>query len=357
MGYAAKWGSRRSFPSEQSASRGLRRRTAIILDRAIVWAQARVKRWWGKMMSDTLLSAIGASLASFALVLLMMRLLSWRGPRSVVALTLRWSRAPVHRVATLTAVLLAVSALCFAKIADNADALATSAATENIALENASASCNSDQQDLADPRQQAYERFREYANGLRAKMQGLTDTANSLPPAGDANLPDVDTMIGRLVKRLETDSGNADGWRMLGWSYLHTGKYAEAVSAYSTALALDPKNADTMKALEEARATAKNGEAKQPEMADARDLTKAASPQAADPMAMGKEMTERLAGRLEVSPRDPDGWLRLMRARTVLGQQDLAKAALKKALTVFADDKPSRDQISAAAKDMGIGEN
>lgn len=315
-----------------------------------------MKRWWGKMMSDTLLSAIGASLASFALVLLVMRVLSWRRPRRALALTIRWSRAPVHRVATLMAVLLVVPALCFAKIADNADALANSPATENIALDSASASCNSDQPDLPDTRQQAYERFREYANGLRAKMQGVSDTGSSLAPAGEPNLPDVDTMIGKLAKRLETDPGNADGWRMLGWSYLHTGKYAEAVSAYSTALALDPKNADTMKALEEARASAKNGESKKPEIADAGDLTKA-SPQAADPMAMGKEMTERLASRLEVSPRDADGWLRLMRARTVLGQQDLAKDALKKALTVFADDKPSRDQISAAAKDMGIGEN
>lgn len=329
----------------------------MILDRAIVWAQARVKRWWGKMMSDTLLSAIGASLASFAFVMLMTRVLSWRRPRRAVALTIRWSRAPLHRVATLTAVLLLVSALCFAKIADNADALANSTTTENVALDSASPSCNSDQPDSADTRQQAYERFREYANGLRAKMQGLTASANSPTPAGEPNLPDVDTMIGRLAKRLETDSGNADGWRMLGWSYLHVGKYAEAVSAYSTALALDPKNADTIKALEEARASAKKGDAKQPQIADAGDLTKAASPQAADPMAMGKEMTERLASRLEVSPRDADGWLRLMRARTVLGQQDLAKDALKKALTVFADDKPSRDQISAAAKDMGIGEN
>ena len=33
-----------------------------------------------------------------------------------------------------------------------------------------------------------------------------------------------------------------------------------------------------------------------------------------DASAMGKEMTDRLATRLEAAPHDADGWLRLMRA-------------------------------------------
>ena len=91
---------------------------------------------------------------------------------------------------------------------------------------------------------------------------------------------------------------------------------------------------------------------------DARSETVAKiSSEEPDANAMGKEMTYRLATRLEAAPHDADGWLRLMRARTVLGQQDLANDALRKALATFADDKSTRETIVGAAKEMGLNAN
>jgi cytochrome c-type biogenesis protein CcmH len=65
-------------------------------------------------------------------------------------------------------------------------------------------------------------------------------------------------------------------------------------------------------------------------------------------------MVDGLASRLEQSPRDPDGWIKLIRSRMVLGEAELAKQALARGLEVFADDKPQRDRIIAAAQQFGL---
>ena len=48
----------------------------------------------------------------------------------------------------------------------------------------------------------------------------------------------------------------------------------------------------------------------------------------ADRSAMIRGMVDRLASRLEKSPRDADGWIKLMQSRMVLGETELAKQAL-----------------------------
>jgi cytochrome c-type biogenesis protein CcmH len=73
-----------------------------------------------------------------------------------------------------------------------------------------------------------------------------------------------------------------------------------------------------------------------------------------DRAAMIQSMVDGLAGRLEQSPRDADGWIKLIRSRTVLGQNELAKRALARGLEVFADDKQQRDRIAAAAQELGL---
>jgi tetratricopeptide (TPR) repeat protein len=57
---------------------------------------------------------------------------------------------------------------------------------------------------------------------------------------GKKPLADVDSMIKGLAARMEKDPNNADGWRMLGWSYLNTMHYQQAADAYARAVALKP---------------------------------------------------------------------------------------------------------------------
>ena len=71
----------------------------------------------------------------------------------------------------------------------------------------------------------------------------------------------------------------------------------------------------------------------------------AMSPQARQAMIDG--MVSRLDARLQANPADLDGWLRLIRARRVLGQQDQALAALAKGKAVFAADAAAQQQLAA----------
>jgi cytochrome c-type biogenesis protein CcmH len=76
----------------------------------------------------------------------------------------------------------------------------------------------------------------------------------------------------------------------------------------------------------------------------------------ADRSAMIRGMVDGLANRLEKSPRDADGWIKLIRSRMVLGETKLARQALVRGIEVFAEDKPQRDRIGAAAQQLGLNQ-
>jgi cytochrome c-type biogenesis protein CcmH len=67
-------------------------------------------------------------------------------------------------------------------------------------------------------------------------------------------------------------------------------------------------------------------------------------------------MVDRLANRLEKSPRDADGWISLIQSRMVLGETELAKQALARGIEAFTHDTQQRDQIVAAAQKLGLGQ-
>jgi cytochrome c-type biogenesis protein CcmH len=74
---------------------------------------------------------------------------------------------------------------------------------------------------------------------------GVVAAPTNTPSAAQAGeLDDVGTMISKLAERLKTDTTDGEGFRMLGWSYVNTGRPDEAVIAYSTAVKLLPGRAD-----------------------------------------------------------------------------------------------------------------
>ncbi|MBS9478838.1 c-type cytochrome biogenesis protein CcmI [Ancylobacter radicis] len=85
------------------------------------------------------------------------------------------------------------------------------------------------------------------------------------------------------------------------------------------------------------------------EVAAAGDL----SPEQRQQMVRG--MVDRLSARLAQNGDDLDGWLRLMRAWTVLGEADKAKAAVSDARTHFARDDGALGRIDALARELGLG--
>ncbi|MEO1749030.1 MAG: hypothetical protein AAFR27_10535 [Pseudomonadota bacterium] len=65
-------------------------------------------------------------------------------------------------------------------------------------------------------------------------------------------------------------------------------------------------------------------------------------------------MVEGLDERLQSDPNDLEGWLRLIRARMVLGQPDLARSALQNGSAAFADDGNALQSLNALAKELDI---
>lgn len=84
------------------------------------------------------------------------------------------------------------------------------------------------------------------------------------PPTEPSQQPSVDDVITKLEAKLAEKPDDAEGWRMLGWSYFQTERYAEAATALKKATALDPENAQTWSFLGEALVLASKDEGRMP---------------------------------------------------------------------------------------------
>jgi len=65
-------------------------------------------------------------------------------------------------------------------------------------------------------------------------------------------------------------------------------------------------------------------------------------------------MVSGLAERLKQNPRDRDGWERLIRARMVLGQADLAAAAYRDASRAFTGSPADQQALRQTAVQLGV---
>jgi cytochrome c-type biogenesis protein CcmH len=204
------------------------------------------------------------------------------------------------------------------------------------------------------------DRLKDYTRSIGAKEPAPAAAPDNL-------LPDVNTMMERLAARLETAPGDIKGWRMLGWSYLNTGRYKLAAAAYAKAVELDPNSAELKASYEEAKAKASGSDT--PETAsslpteaagrggEGRRVEKHSMSDAMPPHerdALIRTMVDGLANRLQNSPRDVEGWTSLMRSRVVLGEREVAATAFRKALEVFKDDSAATGRITAAAIELGL---
>lgn len=69
---------------------------------------------------------------------------------------------------------------------------------------------------------------------------------------------------------------------------------------------------------------------------------------------MVRGMVDRLAARLKANPKDSAGWIRLMRARMVLGETDAAREALRAARAAHPGDTAVQAQLTRAAQELGV---
>ncbi|WP_161957151.1 c-type cytochrome biogenesis protein CcmI [Aestuariivirga litoralis] len=128
------------------------------------------------------------------------------------------------------------------------------------------------------------------------------------------------------------------------------GKTDEAKAAFEAFLKDTPEDAPWRPML---LAEMQDMNAKPPAL-DQQTMADAAQMSGADQQAMIRSMVDGLEQKLAANPDNLDGWLRLIRARVVLGDTDKAQAAYKKALETYSGNEDALAQIAALGRDMKL---
>ncbi|MEP2990592.1 MAG: tetratricopeptide repeat protein [Parasphingorhabdus sp.] len=100
------------------------------------------------------------------------------------------------------------------------------------------------------------------AVGIQAyrSFSGPSENASTTIAENEEQAPSVDEVISGLEKKLQEDPDDAESWRMLGWSYFETQKFAESATAMKRATTLDPDNAEYWSMLGEALVMSSDGQ-------------------------------------------------------------------------------------------------
>ncbi|MBS0240328.1 MAG: tetratricopeptide repeat protein [Proteobacteria bacterium] len=296
-----------------------------------------------------LMVATGTAATLLATALFLLRV-KFHGNRPALVLIRRWLATSFHTCGLVLVPLVVIAVSCFAGVVQNEW---NSSSGRSTLRDDASTQIPASDSNGSGP-VQALDSLRAYADSIGANRE---TTAAQSPAPNSAELPDVETMIMKLVTRLEKDPNDVNGWKMLGWSYLNTDKPDDAAKAYETALKLDPDNMEIKKALEQAKSAQiaainlSSDSPSQPATENAKSPEDLSVIQRND---MIHGMVDKLAARLEKSPNDENGWLSLMSSRMTLGDKDAAKATLTKALAAFANDAEITTRLNAAARELGL---
>lgn len=169
-----------------------------------------------------------------------------------------------------------------------------------------------------------------------------------------ANNASLEGLVVQLKEKLEGErKDDADGWMLYARSLMNLGRFEEAFSAYENVLALKDNASEVAQEYQRAQDFAAQ-RAPQPATNAPRgptqaDIEAASQMEAGDRQAMIEGMVSNLAARLEDNPQDPEGWARLLRARSVLGQLEEMSADIEKVNEIYADDPATRNQIISQA--------
>ncbi len=203
-------------------------------------------------------------------------------------------------------------------------------------------------------------------NALARIDQKEAPRAGGAPPDHDGSA--IEGMVERLAERLKKDGSDVSGWVQLVRSYralAKNDKVAAAIADARAALAGDPDKlqqfnrslrsieagADDAPATNEAAAAPNDARPPGPK---AEDIAAAAKMTSAERGGMIEGMVSRLAQRMAENGSDVEGWLRLIRAYSVLGQRDKALAAAASARTALAGNSGDLRRIGELARELGL---
>ena len=181
----------------------------------------------------------------------------------------------------------------------------------------------------------------------------------------------IEAMVERLAERLKKDGSDVPGWIQLVRSYRVLGKADKvnaAIADAHTALANDQEALQRLdqglaglEAEASARASGPGATAPAPPAPsiapkgpNASQVAAAAQMAPAERNGMIEGMVARLAQKMAENGSDVDGWLRLIKAYSVLGERDKALAAAANARNALAGNSENLRRIGELAKELGL---
>lgn len=158
---------------------------------------------------------------------------------------------------------------------------------------------------------------------------------------------------------LKLEPTDAKARYFLALALAQEGKIADAAAAWRLLAASLPADSPWRAATDQAIAQAEVRTAAAKQAAGAPgpnqdDIDAAASMSSGDRTAMIEGMVATLDEKLRQNPRDPEGWLRLVRSYQVLGKTDLAQAALGRAYAALGRDSDDGRKLTELAGSLGL---
>lgn len=154
--------------------------------------------------------------------------------------------------------------------------------------------------------------------------QALSQNNNNVQHENNASM---EQLIASLEKKLRAGENNPQQWGLYARSLMTVNRFEEAFSAYEKTLSLTNNNPEIVAELQSARAFAAQQTTQAPPQAGPTQADIDASTQMTpeDRGAMIQGMVDGLSAKLTENPNNPEGWVKLLRARKVLGQTEEAQ--------------------------------
>jgi cytochrome c-type biogenesis protein CcmH len=201
-----------------------------------------------------------------------------------------------------------------------------------------------------------------YDDAIQAYRNSITyngDSAQRRADLGEVMVASAGGVVTQDAKAefdraLALDAHEVKASYFLGLSAEQDGRGTDAAAIWQAMLDRAPADAP-WRTLVQAALSRVNGGPKAPALSD-QTVAAAKDMSEGDRGAMIRGMVERLASRLKENGGDVEGWLKLVRAYSVLGDRDKAKSAVTDARQAVADDAERLRQLNEGLKSLGFDE-
>ena len=214
--------------------------------------------------------------------------------------------------------------------------------------------------DVIAPVYLGWRRYGDAANAYEQAIRLLGPSASRLSSLGQALVLKNDGVVTEEARRaleraLTLDKTLLEPRILLSIAKEQDGKFAEAVEAWRALLQTADTNAPWREMVEQRIALAEAKRDGKPfPQPSAQDVAAAEAMSPAERQAVIESMVQGLAARLETQGDDLPGWLKLVRAYSVLDRKDEATKALARAKSQFTGNAAAIRELDALAAELGL---